>query len=152
MGSLTTKQNANLLSLVEEQNRTNRKVPGTAGTETKPNRNHIVLGDLATQRMSGPTSVMASQHSRHRTLPPGFVECHHHVPLSCHRMRPQCAFRARCPGTFGQGPQHHLRPSRGPTTFSETGLSNIGHSSIIHKESVCFAAFPYLLDHATSKL
>ena len=131
---------------------------------------------------------LASQQSQpHRTLPPGFVDCHRHVSLSCHRTRLQCAFQARCPGTFGQlGLQHglliqkhlanhwwpltgsengitmhnlgpmpmvyyHLGPSSSLwvcTPFSDTGLSNLGHSSII----TVWLHFPYLLNHATSKL
>lgn len=54
---------------------------------------------------------------------------------------------------------YHLRPSSSLwvcTPFSDTGLSNLGHSSIItyhllHRESV-WLHFPYLLNHATSKL
>lgn len=43
--------------------------------------------------------LASPQSQPHRTLPPGFVDCHRHVSLSCHRTRLQCAFQARCPGT-----------------------------------------------------
>jgi hypothetical protein len=74
---------------------------------------------------------LASQQSQpHRTLPPGFVDCHRHVSLSCHRTRLQCAFQARCPGTFGQlGLQHglliqkHLANYWWPLKGSENGIT-----------------------------